>query len=244
MARRTTIINTKLEIIRVALNLFLTEGYTNTSVSKIANELGISLGNLTFHFHTKEHLLAELIEYLCEYHLIVMEQEVEGGKTTLLAYLLELTSMMAVCEESEIAKDLYLSAYTHSLSLELIRKSDAEKAKMVFSQYRPEWNDEDFVTAENIVSGMEYASFCKENADTVPFDKRVKSMLEAVMKIYNVPLEIQEVEIKKIQEIDYRRIGRRFIDGFMKYVETESKRALDRVTEKEKEKNMGDRVVC
>ncbi len=232
MARRKTIINTKLEIIRVAVHLFLTEGYTNTSVTKIANELGISLGNLTFHFPTKEHLLAELIEFLCEYHLLVIEQEVEEGKTTLLAYLLELTSMMAVCEESEIAKDLYLSAYTHSLSLNLIRKSDTQKAKLVFSEYRPEWSDEDFVAAENIVSGMEYASICKENADDVPLEKRIVSTLEAVMKLYNVPLELQNTKIEKIQETDYRRIGRRFIDGFVKYVEDESKKALDEVIEK------------
>lgn len=236
MARRTTIINTKLEIIQVAANMFLTQGYSNTTSTKIAKELGISLGNLTFHFPTKEQLLAEMVAFLCEYHLLVMEQEVEGGKTNLLAYLLELVSMMAVCEENEIAKDLYYSAYTHSLSLKLIRECDTQKAKMIFKEFCPDWSDEDFEAAENMVSGIEYASICKENADGLSFEKRMERMLETVMKLYNVPSELRSKKIEKILNLDYRRIGRRFIDGFAKYVQEQNKKALAEAIEKEKQR--------
>lgn len=234
MARRTTIINTRLEILQVATHLFITEGYSSATVTRIAQELGISLGNLTFHFPTKEHLLAELIACLCNYHMQVMEQEVEDGRTSLLAYLLELTSMMAICNENAIAKDLYLSAYTHSLSLRLIRKSDTAKAKMVFSEFCPNWTDEDFAAAENIVSGIEYAALCPENAEDVPLSKRITSSLMAVMKIYNVPEELRQIKIDKIHNMNYHRIGRRLIDGFTKYVEDENRKALDEVIEKDK----------
>lgn len=238
MARRTTIIDTKLEIVQVAVHLFLTEGYSNTSVSKIARELGISLGNLTFHFPTKEHLLAELIEFLCEYHILVMEQEIEEGRTTLLAYLLELASMMAICEENKIAKDLYLSAYTHSLSLVLFRKFDTLKAKSIFSEYCPDWSEQDFAVAENIVSGIEYASLCIENAEDIPLEQRMISTLNTIMELYHVPPKQRMLEIEKICNINYRRIGRRFIEGFTKYVSEECKKALDSV--KETERHTGD----
>ena len=240
MARRKTIINTRLEILQVASHLFLTEGYSTTTVSKIANKLGISLGNLTFHFPTKEHLLAELIDYLCEYHMLIMEQEVEDGITSLLDYLLELTSMMAICEQDPVAEDLYLSAYTHSLSLDLIRKSDTEKAKLVFHDFCPDWTDEDFAAAENIVSGIEYASLCKESAEDVPLDKRITSTLEAVMKIYNVPQELRDVKIEKIHKTDYHRIGHRLIDGFIRYVEEANQKALEEIVEQEKHRGDED----
>lgn len=240
MARRTTIINTKLEIIQLAADLFLTEGYSNTPVTKIANKLGISLGNLTFHFPTKEHLLAELIEFLCEYQHLVLEQEVEGGKTTLLAYLLELTSMIAICEDNEIAKDLYISAYTHPISLGLMRKSDTMKAKMIFAEYQPNWSEEDFIAAENIVSGIEYASICKENAKDVSLKKRITNMLQTVMKLYGVPADIQKRKIAQIHNMDYQRIGHRFINGFVKYVEEKNKLALDEIIEKEKQRSDDD----
>mgnify|MGYP003539276353 CR=1 FL=1 len=49
--------NTKYEILQCATRLFIEKGYTSTYVTSIASELGISTGNLTFHFPTKEHII-------------------------------------------------------------------------------------------------------------------------------------------------------------------------------------------
>ncbi|MBQ2893066.1 MAG: TetR/AcrR family transcriptional regulator [Oscillospiraceae bacterium] len=225
MARRERF-QTKLEIIKLASEMFLTQGYTDASTKKLAEELDISLGNLNYHFPTKEHLLAELTTRLCDYHLIVMETEIDEGRTSLLAYLLELTSMMAICEENEVAKDLYTSVYKHSMSLKLIRESDTEKVKHIFAEYCPDWTDEDFALTENAVSGLEYASLMRENADDVPLDSRVVKTLRVVMKAYNVPEEIREQKIQKVLSLDYRRIGRQFIEGFTEYVEMINEQAL------------------
>ena len=207
--------------------MFLTQGYTVASTKKLAAELDISVGNLAYHFPTKEHLLAELTMRLCDYHLIVMEAEIDEGRTSLLSYLLELTSMMAICEENEIAKDLYTSVYKHPMSLKLIRQSDTEKVKHVFAEYCPDWTDEDFALTENAVSGLEYASLMRENAEDVPLDRRVEKTLNVVMKAYNVPEEIREQKLRKVLSLDYRRIGRQLIAGFTEYVETVNQRALE-----------------
>ena len=225
MARRDRF-QTKLEIIKLASKVFLTQGYTEASTKKIADELGISYGNLGYHFPTKEHLLVELTMRLCDYHLIVMEAEIDEGRTSLLAYLLELTSMMAICEEHEVAKDLYTSVYKPSMTLKLIRESDTERVKHIFAEYCPDWTDEDFALTENAVSGLEYASLMRENADDVPLDSRVVKTLRVVMKAYNVPEEIREQKIQKVLRLDYRRIGRRFIEGFANYVEEINEKAL------------------
>ena len=218
---------TKLEIIKLASEMFLTQGYTVASTKKLAAELDISVGNLAYHFPTKEHLLAELTMRLCDYHLIVMEAEIDEGRTSLLSYLLELTSMMAICEENEIAKDLYTSVYKHPMSLKLIRQSDTEKVKHVFAEYCQDWTDEDFALTENAVSGLEYASLMRENAEDVPLDRRVEKTLNVVMKAYNVPEEIREQKLRKVLSLDYRRIGRQLIAGFTEYVETVNQRALE-----------------
>ena len=222
---------TKHEIIKLASQMFLTQGYTESSTKKMAEELDISIGNLAYHFPTKEHLLAELTERLCDYHLIVMEAEIDEGLTSLLAYLLEITSMMAVCEENEVAKDLYTSVYKHSVPLTLMRKADTEKVKQIFFEYCPDWTDEDFVLTENIVSGIEYASLMKENAEDAPLDKRIIKTLNVVMKAYNVPIDIREQKIKKVLKIDYRKIGRQFIEGFTEYVENINQQALNKASQ-------------
>ena len=223
---------TKLEIIRLALHVFLTHGYTEASTKKIAKGLGISVGNLAYHFPTKEHLLTELTERLCEYHLKVMESEIDEGLTSLLAYLLELTCMMAVCEESEIAKDLYTSMYRSPMALKMIRQADTRKVRDIFTEFCPDWEYEDFALTENAVSGIEYASLMTENAEGVPLDKRIVKTLNVVMKAYNVPPEMRELKLKKVLALDYRRIGRQFVTGFAEYVETINKEALEEAYDK------------
>ena len=60
-------LNTKYEILQCATKLFLEKGYTDAYVTTIAKLLHISTGNLTFHFPTKEHILAELVRELCAF---------------------------------------------------------------------------------------------------------------------------------------------------------------------------------
>lgn len=66
MARRR-LNTTKFEIIQTATRMFLEKGYTATSIKAIANALDMSTGHLTFYFPTKEHLLAELVDLLCNF---------------------------------------------------------------------------------------------------------------------------------------------------------------------------------
>ena len=67
MARRKSNL-TKLEIMQVAMKMYLEKGFTNTSAKAISNELNISTGNLTFYFPTKEHMLLELTKEITAFH--------------------------------------------------------------------------------------------------------------------------------------------------------------------------------
>ena len=64
---------TKLEIVQAATRMFLEKGYSKTSIKAISDEVNISAGNLTFHFPTKEHLLAVLVEMLCEFQWDIID---------------------------------------------------------------------------------------------------------------------------------------------------------------------------
>lgn len=221
-------INTRLEIIQVALRLFLREGFTNVLVSDITKEIGISKGTFTFHFPTKESLLAELIESLCAFQWQVMDQEVAEGNTSLNAYLFELATMAGSCYENPIAKELYIAAYVHPMTLCIIRENDTIKAKKIFEEYCPDWKDTDFALAENIVSGIEYAMFVTENEIGIALDDKIAGSLDAIMKIYGVPKEVRDRSIHNVLEMDYRRIGQRILRDFSDYVETVNRKALEK----------------
>ena len=223
MARKKVNNAIKMAMVRVANRMFLERGFSNTSVKAIAQELGISTGHITFYYPTKEHLLAILVEKLCDFQWQMMNQTVDEGKTSLMAICLELVAMAAICEENEIAKDFYLSSYTNPMCLEIIRKSDTRRAKEVFGEYCTGWNEEDFAEAETLVSGIEYATLMTTPA-SASLEVRIAGALNQIMTLYNVPEDVRKMKIDKVLAMDYDRIGRRIFTEFTEFIDSENSR--------------------
>lgn len=226
MARRR-VNTTKYEIIQTATQLFLENGYSATAPKQICDELDISTGNLTYYFPTKEHLLAELVKMLCSFQGKTLQSMVqEEGTTSLLAVCLELATMAAMSEESEIAKDLFLSAYSSPMCLEIIRKNDTQRSKYIYSEFCPGWSEQQYVEAETLVSGIEYATLMTTH-DSAPLETRITGALNNIMMIFNVPEEIRKVKIRKVFFLDYRALGRRVLEQFRQFVEQTNEHAFE-----------------
>lgn len=210
--------NTRLQIVQLAANHFIEYGYSKTSLSRLAKELDLSTGNITFYFPTKDHLLAVLVDELFEFQNLLMDQAAAEGKSSLLAYCLELTAIVSACEESEVARDFYSSCYTSALTLEQIRKNDTAKTKEIFRIYQPKWKETQWVATENIVSGIEYATIMTREENT-PLRLQIEKTLDTILYLYGVPAEIRFQKIKKVLEMDYRVLGQRLLKEFREYIE-------------------------
>lgn len=226
MARKRIISTTKYEIIQSAAEFFLNKGVTLTSPQMIAKELDISTGNITYYFPSKEHLLAVFVEMLCDFQREMMEKEANEGYSSVMAICLELAAMAAMCDEDEIAKDFYLSAYTSDLCLEIIQGNDIERAKQVFAEYCPDWSEEKFAGAVVITSGVEYTTL-KTNAYSPELDIRIAGALETILATYDIPEELRRVKIGKVLGMDYRAIGRRVLKEFKEYVKKTNDEAFE-----------------
>ena len=222
---RTRVNSTKLEIIRVATNMFLEKGVMATTAKNISDELGISTGNLTFHFPTKEHILAELVELLCDFQGKMMELEAKEGVSSIMATCLEFATMAAICEEDEIAKDFYISTYKSPMCLAIIRKNDIRRAKQVFKEYCSDWSDERFEEAEILVSGIEYSTLMTSGV-SVSLETRIAGAVENILSVYNVPDELRKVKIQKTLALDFRNLGKRVLKEFKEYVEEANEHAF------------------
>ena len=231
--RRRT--DTRLQIIRLGLKLFTEEGYTKTSAGRIAKELDISPGNITFYFPTKEHLLAVLTEELCDFQWLIMDREVAEGKTSLLSYCLELVAIAAICEEDEVARDFYRSIYASPVCLKVIREQDAMKCKEIFGEYRPDWDDIQWKYTENLISGIEFATLMTDESD-IPLPVQIEGALSTILGIYGVPPEIQRIKIGKVLSMDYRALGRRILGEFREYIDNVNETALEESRQRRKEK--------
>lgn len=220
--RRTS---TRTRIVQIGAKLFVEEGYSKTSFSRIAKELDISLGNITFYFPTKEHLLAVLCNELCAFQRELMEKETGEGYSTLLSYCLELTSMTAICEEDPVASDFFRAIYTSPLSLDIIRDNDIEKTRAVFESYRPEWSDSKWIEAENLVSGIEYGTIMTRESRT-PLHLQIEGGLDTILTLYGVPEDVRRTKIEKVLSMDYRALGRRILGEFKDYLAKTNEEAL------------------
>lgn len=209
---------TKLQIIRLAAHLFIEEGYSKTTFNKVAKQLDISPGNITFYFPSKEHLLAVLVDEMFDFQEWLMDYEAREGASSLLSYCLELTSIAAACEEDEVTRDFFASSYSSAMILHMIRENDTEKTKRIFASYRPEWTDEEWRATENIVSGIEFATIMTCEVDT-PLPKQIEKALDSILMLYGVPEELRRQKIEKVLAMDYRNIGRRILKGFKEYID-------------------------
>ena len=225
MARFSKSEITKLQIVRVASQQFLDNGYSNTSAKAVCRELDMSPGNLTFYFPTKEHLLCELVELLCRFQWKMMNEEAKEGLSSVMAICLEISAMAVMCEENEAVRDVYLTTYQSPMCLEIIRKNDMRRAKEVFRDFCPHWQDESFAEAEILVSGIEYATFTSWGG-AVPLETRIRGAINQILTIYNVPRELREQKTDRVLSMDYRELGRRMLSEFKKYVKEANEQAL------------------
>ena len=211
-------LSTRLKIVQLAARLFIEEGYNKTSAGKIGKLLNLSTGNITFYFPSKDHLLAVIIEELFDFQNMMMEHAAEEGKSSLLAYCLELCSIASICAEDEVARSFYTAAYTAPITLDHIRTNDVEKTKSVFERFRPDWSDEEWLATENIVSGIEY-SIITTTEEHTPLALHIEKSLDSILMIYGVPSELRRIKLDKVLSMDYRAVGRRILGEFKEYIE-------------------------
>ena len=227
MARKR-VTSTKYEIIQVATEFFLEKGVSETSPKMIAEELGLSTGNITYYFPTKDHLLSELVEMLCAFQHHLIEKEAGDSLASVTAVCLELAVMAALCEDDPIAKDFYIASYLGERCLEVIQRNDAKRAMRIFGAYKPDWTDADFAGAQTIVSGVEYATL-RTTSFSPALETRISGALEAILTTYGVPEDTRKQNIQKVLAMNYRQIAKRVFIEFKDYVAQTTVQALEAI---------------
>lgn len=224
MARAGT--TTKYEIVQAAAEFFFTEGYSNTSPRMIAEKLGISTGNITYYFKSKDHLLLRIVEELCDFQWKMLEYETEHGFGSAAAICLETMTVAVACSESEIARDFFTATFQSELCRNYLRKNHVERAQRIFTGECEGWTEEQFHQAELLVMGLQYIAVVPTDAN-IPLQMRIAGALDQILSIYNVDRETRQEEIKKVLDKDCRDISRRVLEGFTGFVEKTNTQTLE-----------------
>ena len=231
LARKKSL--TKYQIIEVASEFFFEAGYSVTSPKMIAGELDISPGNLTYYFPTKEHLLSEIVKMLCEFQQKLLDYESDKGIDSIGSICIELMTVAAACQESEIARDFFTAAFQSPLCRDILRNDHVNRAKRIFAQQCNDWTDEQFVRAELLIMGLQYITIVSTD-DILPLKTRISGALNQILSIYNVDKETINTEIKKVLDMDCRILGKRVLAEFIAYVEQTNEHTLENMLHRRK----------
>ena len=215
----------RLMIINTGTKLYLENGFSNTTNKHICSQLGISTGQLTFYFPTKEHLLEELVKELCDFQNQFMERTVTEGHNSLLAACLEFAAIMVACESDPKAKDFYIASYIHPRTLKVIRQRDMERAKRAYGEFCPGWTDEDYEKIQTVVSGIEYGTLMAQ-PESMSLEQQITTTLDSIMKLYGVPDELRKRKIEKVLNMDYQTLGKLVLQDFKQYTAQVNQQAL------------------
>ena len=88
----------EVHIIRSATKLFLQNGYTQTTLRMIGKDCEMSHNRMLYHFTSKEELLYQLVVDLMAFHSDIIKKIDTQTNDSLLAYAMEITAQIAVCE--------------------------------------------------------------------------------------------------------------------------------------------------
>lgn len=208
--------DTEIKVIRSATKLFLTQGFSKTTHRQIAEESGIGLGTITYHYKVKEDLLRVLIEELMDFHLDVIDDSREKLHDSLYAYAIEIAVQIALCETDDKAYDLYYAAYSHPATFDYIKDWAAKKNYHLLKSRLPDWSEEDFRIVENVTGGIELAAFTAPKNRYFSLNDKISLFLDSMMKIYNIPECDRREVIDKIISLDCEKIAKEMFGEFVK----------------------------
>ena len=217
---------TKYEIVQTASEFFLTEGFSNTSPRMIAEKLGLSTGNITYYFKSKEHLLLTIVEELCNFQWNMLKAEIDKGIGSAASICLETMTVAVACEENEIARDFFIATFQSELCRNHLRQNHVERAKKIFAAECAGWTDEQFHQAELLVQGLQYSAIVPTDAN-IPLKMRLSGALNQILIIYNVNEKTRQEEIQKVLDKDCREISKKVLKAFTGFVKEKNAKTLN-----------------
>ncbi len=208
------------KILCAAAKLFLQNGYTQTKISEIANEAGVSSNTIFFFFENKEGVLADLVKYVLDGQFKSAEKLIENiPHDSILFYAAETTLQLHMVESSEKIRDLYTAAYSMPKTTEIIQNTITEKLEQIFKQHLPELETKDFFKLE-IASGGIMRGFMSVPCNMwFTMKQKVEAFLECTFKLYDVPQQKIEEAIDFVAQFDFVKIAHETVENMLAELE-------------------------
>ena len=211
----------KSKILHAAAKLFLSIGYEQATILKIAEQARVNRGSVIYFFKNKENIVCELVAFVLEGQFKATSEFLKGKtEDKILFYAAETTLQLYIAESSEHIREMYNVAYSLSRSSNVIYHTITEKLEYIFKEYLPSWETKDFYEREISSAGV------MRNHMSVPcdiyftMDRKVGSFLESTFLLYRVPDEKIRQAVEFVKQFDWKTLAQGVIDNMLTYLES------------------------
>ena len=187
-------IETKKKILTVCVQLFLEQGYKQTTISQIVKKAGVARGSFQNLFSTKDAILMELVGTMFSGQFGVAKN-------------METAIQITLTELNENLREIYIEAYTIPETAEYIYVHTTSELKQIFGSNFPGYTESDFYEMEIGTSGIMRNYMARKCDIHFPLDHKLRRFLTAAMRVYKVPEEEQAKVLAFIGSLDIRAIA-------------------------------------
>ena len=204
------------KILLKAANMFLSQGYMQTTLRELAKKSGVNIGSLMHLFENKENILCALVSVVLDGQFSAVQKLLSNmTDDKILFWAAETTLQLYMAESSEQIRDLYITAYSLPKTSDIIRRSIAEKMSEYFLPYNPGYQEKDFYEME-IATGGIIRGFMSVPCDMYfTMDVKVARYLETSFRVYKVPQEKTQEAIQFVSRFDFAQIAQNVIDSLL-----------------------------
>lgn len=203
-----------------AVNLFLAQGYNETTLDQIAAGLDRTKAALLRAYPDKESILLALVVHMFGSQFDNVRGLLGEKADPLLVYGVETALQLHICELSEPLRDVYVSAYTLPRTSEYIYQHTAKELAQIFAEYLPDAVESDFYELE-IASGSIMRGYMVRKCDMYfTMERKLRLFLSCSLKVYDVPVGERERVISQVLAMDIEAMARRIVEQTVKIAET------------------------
>ncbi|MBI5897528.1 MAG: TetR/AcrR family transcriptional regulator [Desulfobacterales bacterium] len=190
------------KVLDVSRRLFVAQGYSKTTIKQIISEAGITTGSLYHFFQNKEDILMHVAAGVFHQATELADNIIGDADNPCLRFTLEISLQLHFILEYGPIGEIYLAAYGSSQISELICMLATERNEELFKGHNPGFTHEDFYTRALAIKGILH-SFVDEYVHYKKLEdrKRIDSILELTLSLFNIPAEEIQAVIKKTDKM-------------------------------------------
>ena len=204
---------TRAQVLRYAVELFLEQGYQETTLDQIAERIDRTKGAVLRAYPDKESILYALVTHMFRVQFSTARSLLGEKADPLLVYCVETAMQLHICELGEPLRDLYTSAYTLPTTSDFIYRSTARELRLIFGKYLPNAAESDFYELDLVSGGVMRGLMARKCDMYFTIEKKITLFLQCALKIYDVPAQERETVIPQVLAMDLAAMARSTVEN-------------------------------